>query len=339
MDQFVCLRMVRMRDVDLSLFQFDYDLTWAGLMMESDGTVLGRYGAGSKNPMHYNSLKGLRKAMERVLKLHGDLGSNKADLALKNATQVTHKHPRDLPNADIKKILENETQKKNCIHCHMVQEGLNRVIEKKSDYHPDQIRSLYPVPERLGVVLDVDDGLMVARILPNSHASKAGLMRGDEITKVQGQPLISPADMIWALRSVPDPGTVKIEFLREEKPIVVSIPMPAKWKVSDISWRASMYGLFPRLKVWVEKAPKSKRRKAKVEDEDLALEVLGVFGDEGRKAGIKKGDIVVGVGSWHPNVGAEEFNQYIRVHYYKSGSKIPLTIKRGKQTLELSMQF
>ena len=28
MDKFVCARIVRMRDADLRLFQFDWDLTW-----------------------------------------------------------------------------------------------------------------------------------------------------------------------------------------------------------------------------------------------------------------------------------------------------------------------
>ncbi|MFT7617382.1 MAG: serine protease Do [Planctomycetota bacterium] len=331
--------MIRMRDVDLSMFQFDYDLTWAGLMMEPDGTVLGRYGAGSRDSMHYNSLKGLRSALERALKLHGSLETNKAALALKNQKNITLDRPRKLPNPKIRKIVEKDTQRKNCVHCHMVQEGLNRVIEQKPGYHPDQIQSLYPVPERFGVVLDVDHGLKVARVLPKTPAALAGLRSGDELLRIAGQPLISTADIIWALRSVGDPGVAEVELLRDGKKQSLAIKMPAKWKLSDLSWRTSIHGLYPRLQLWLEPAPKNKRRRAKVADGNMALEVLGVFGDEVRKAGVKTGDVVVGIGTWHPDVGPKDFTQYTRLNFYQRGSKMPLTVVRGKRTLQLSIQL
>jgi hypothetical protein len=44
-ERFVLLRIGNMRGLDLALFEFDYDLTWAALMFDSQGNVLGRFGA------------------------------------------------------------------------------------------------------------------------------------------------------------------------------------------------------------------------------------------------------------------------------------------------------
>ena len=58
-----------MRDVNLAKYQFDYDLTWAGLFVSPDGRVLGRYGGrDAESADDKVSLKGLRYAMEAARK-------------------------------------------------------------------------------------------------------------------------------------------------------------------------------------------------------------------------------------------------------------------------------
>jgi len=51
-----------MKNIDLAQFQFDYDLTWAVIFLNVDGTVYGRYGSRSvEGPMAYNSMASLKK--------------------------------------------------------------------------------------------------------------------------------------------------------------------------------------------------------------------------------------------------------------------------------------
>ena len=45
LDQFVCVRVINANALDLSLFQFDYDLSFSTLFFNGDGTVYGRYGS------------------------------------------------------------------------------------------------------------------------------------------------------------------------------------------------------------------------------------------------------------------------------------------------------
>ena len=48
MDEFVCVRLVQANALDLTLFQFDYDLTFAVFFMNTDRTIYGRYGTRSE---------------------------------------------------------------------------------------------------------------------------------------------------------------------------------------------------------------------------------------------------------------------------------------------------
>ena len=51
MGRFVCVRLVQANAMDLTLFQFDYDLTFAAFFMNADRTIYGRYGSRSaRNP-------------------------------------------------------------------------------------------------------------------------------------------------------------------------------------------------------------------------------------------------------------------------------------------------
>src|SRR5262245_33439378 len=44
LEKFVCVRIVSTNGLDLSLFQFDYDQSFAGFLFNADGTIYGRFG-------------------------------------------------------------------------------------------------------------------------------------------------------------------------------------------------------------------------------------------------------------------------------------------------------
>jgi hypothetical protein len=135
--EFVCVRLVQMKGVDLELFQFDYDQTWAAFFLNADGTIYGRYGtrAGNKNnATTHVSLASFKRAMQRALEL-------------RNARQ--------------------------CIHCHNVREDLRKVKSQQKRLTAADIW-VYPLPENVGLKMDVDDALRVAAVTPNSPAEQAG---------------------------------------------------------------------------------------------------------------------------------------------------------------------
>ena len=67
--QFVRVRVLNMRGVNLNVFDFDYDLDWAALILTPDETVLGRFGGRDPDdPTRYRTMPGLRYALEEALK-------------------------------------------------------------------------------------------------------------------------------------------------------------------------------------------------------------------------------------------------------------------------------
>src|ERR1043166_7626092 len=47
LEKFVCVRLVSTNGLDLSLFQFDYDQSFAAFLLHADGTIYGRFGTRS----------------------------------------------------------------------------------------------------------------------------------------------------------------------------------------------------------------------------------------------------------------------------------------------------
>ncbi|MCS5621288.1 MAG: thioredoxin family protein, partial [Nitrospinaceae bacterium] len=79
---FISLRQVEMKNVNLSLFQFDYDLNWAAIFMNADGIIYSRYGTQSAAGADaYNSVESLEKTMRRVLPLHANASNYRKYLA------------------------------------------------------------------------------------------------------------------------------------------------------------------------------------------------------------------------------------------------------------------
>ena len=65
MEQFVCVRQVSTNGLDLSLFQFDTDQSWAVFLLNADQTIYGRFGTRSHRTEWYGdvSLSGMAKAL------------------------------------------------------------------------------------------------------------------------------------------------------------------------------------------------------------------------------------------------------------------------------------
>lgn len=83
LDKFVCVRIVSTNNLDLKLFQFDTDQSFAVFLLNEDGTIYGRFGTRSHrtNWVGDVSVRGLARAMEKALELHSGYPANKASLA------------------------------------------------------------------------------------------------------------------------------------------------------------------------------------------------------------------------------------------------------------------
>src|SRR5262245_23073888 len=128
MDKFVSVRLVQGNALDLELFQFDYDLTFAVFFLNADKTIYGRFGSRSsqKDAAREISMEGFRKAMEAALELHRNYPANKAALADKRGAKPQFKVPEEYPSlrGKYKPTLDYEGKVvQSCMHCHQVRDA------------------------------------------------------------------------------------------------------------------------------------------------------------------------------------------------------------------------
>lgn len=91
--------MVNARDLDLALFQFDWELTFAVFFLNPDKTIYGRYGSRSdfEQAERDISLSGLQKAMSAALQLHSCYPANKSSLAAKSGPEPKYRRLTEYP--------------------------------------------------------------------------------------------------------------------------------------------------------------------------------------------------------------------------------------------------
>src|SRR3954447_14342002 len=99
LEQFVCVRVVSTNGLDLALFQFDYDQSFAAFLLNADGTIYGRYGTRSHRTYWSDdvSIEGLAKALQGALALHKEYPKNRDLLADKRGPAPEVSSPEQYP--------------------------------------------------------------------------------------------------------------------------------------------------------------------------------------------------------------------------------------------------
>lgn len=223
LDQFVKVYVVQgMNDVDIGLFQFDYDLTWWSVFLNASDEVYSRYGGrDASDPEGRLSAAGLKYTMRQVLEHH-----RRQPPAPASARQPLL--PRDA----------FQVKGKGCIHCHHVWEGLRRQAKLDGRFTPEMYH-VYPLPENVGLTLDVDAGNRVAEP-PKGPARAAGLEKGDVLDGIGKVKIFSQGDVMYALHLAPAEGKLPLSYLRAGKSYTTELTLDRGWKATDLSWRASV---------------------------------------------------------------------------------------------------
>jgi hypothetical protein len=335
---FVCVRVVQTKGLDLELFQYDYDMSWAAMFLNSDGTIYGRYGtrvaSGPGSDSHL-SLPSFRKAAERALALHQAYPGNRQQLAGKLGGEPEYARPELIPGLEQRAV--GATTRQNCIHCHMVKEYALRAKWQAGKLSLADLM-VYPMPDSIGIKIDVDDGLRIRSVTPGSPAAVAGLKDDDELVSLNGQPLISLADIQWVLHTSPSETELKAQLRRGGQSLEKKLTLRGDWKRSDIAWRASSwYGLRQGLKV--EPLPAAEKSSRGLDGDALALVIKGLFGLGGQKLqqlGLKTGDVIVAVDGKSQAMNESEFLIDLRLQHGPQDS-VKFTILRGAERKELQV--
>lgn len=347
LEKFVRVRLVSTNGLDLSLFQFDTDQSFAGFFLNGDGTIYGRFGTRSHRTYWYDdvSIDGLAKALEGALELHKNYPANKAELAARRGPAPLAASPEKFPTLSAKYGPQIDYAGKvvqSCIHCHQIGDAVRDTYRNKNQPIPDNVLFSYPHPKTVGLILDPKERATVAKVEAGSPAEKSGFKAGDAIQKLGGQPLLSIADAQWVLQGAPDSGDLPAVVQRDGKTMALNLTLPKDWrKQENISWRSSSWGLRRMATGGMLLETPTPEDAAKINAPGkLALRVkhVGQFGAHAaaKNAGVQAGDILISFD------GRDDFLRETDILAHgvtarNAGDSIPIALLRNGKKVELKI--
>lgn len=348
MDQFVRVRLVQANRLDLSLFQFDYDLTFAVFLMNADRTVYGRYGTRSEDKQAEKdiSIEGFRRALEGALALHAGYPGNRASLAGKQGRPTRYPSPDDYPSLKGKygPALDYEGRlERSCLHCHQVREAERLALRDSRAPIPDAVLYPYPMPDVAGLSFDAREAATVRDVQRGSIADRAGVRPGDRLTMLDGQPLLSIADVQWVLHNAGSSASLDVVVQRGRRSVRKTLALPEGWRRrSDVSWRATTWDLRRMATggLVLGDLDAAARRAAGLGTTALALRVnyIGQYGEHaaGKRAGFEEGDVIIAADGHSERLSEGGFLALLLQHRSK-GSVVPVTVLRHGNRVELNL--
>jgi hypothetical protein len=345
LDNFVCVRVMNANALDLALFQFDYDLSFSTLFFNGDGTVYGRYGSWrqQKDPLD-KTIAGYKAALEGVLALHKDYPSNKSSLSGKQGGPVPYKTPVDIPGLKDKYKNEldwNANVVQSCVHCHQIGDAFRSSYRDRKETIPTELLYPWPGPETLGFTLGADYSARVETVVNGSIADQAGLLPGDDLISFAGQPLVSVADVSWALHHAPDTGTASIVIRRGNETKTLLFLLSNDWRrKADISRRVGTWPLRGMAcgGLILEDLEDTERSSRGIDNSALALRVKGVgqYGKNAaaKKAGFQKDDVLVEIEGLSGRMSEGELIGHL-VQGHPAGDNVKVTVLRGSEKVKL----
>jgi predicted metalloprotease with PDZ domain len=320
----VRVRLTRIDPLDLNLFEFDYDLTFMVFFLNVEGRVYARYGGrDAETPDSRQSLAGLRYTMESVLQVHAQ--------EQKAFAPRTHEGSRFIREA------AGARRGGRCFHCHQVKEILNAELQRTGLWSRDRVWR-YPLPENLGLELEVDRGNVVRRVREQSPAAAVGLQAGDQVRRLNGVPIHSFADAQFALDRAPARGSTEVVWERDRVERTGSLALPDGWRESDLTWRPSMQRFVANARLWGADLSTERKKALGLPAQQLAFRQNSPVPAQPRAAGIQAGDIILGVNDRALAMDVSAFNRYVSRHYLV-GDQVVVNVLRDGKRLDLPMRL
>jgi hypothetical protein len=145
LERFVPVRIVNFKGVDMNRFRFDYDLTFAALMMSPEGHTYSRFGSQDhRQSVARMSIPGLKRAMREVLETHG-----KSPAPAPAPAAVKPRLVQDIPAFQGTRMAKDA-----CYHCHYAQNAQVAQMRLDGVFNKDRLY-FYPLPENLGIKVPV----------------------------------------------------------------------------------------------------------------------------------------------------------------------------------------
>jgi hypothetical protein len=308
MDKFVTARVTLANGLDMKRFQFDWDQSFHVVFMDKDGRVLGRFGTRSQRPEDEDmTTAGFRATMRAVL----DLAATKDAKALaaaiegKKAASTPYARPELMPTllgTYTSTLAKSGPIARSCIHCHQIRDAQRNIARADNDKFTPKLLYPYPLPDTIGMRLSPDHAARVLSVEADSPAAKIDIRPGDEIVRMEGQAIVSPADVQWILENTDENDSLTFEIRRGDTILSQKLTLTPGWRAkSDLSWRPTSWNLRRMATggMRLENIAQDEYSRLGLEPKSMALRVkhVGQFGDHAtaKRAGFLNGDVIVKV--------------------------------------------
>lgn len=330
---YVCVKITDLTNLDIRAIRFDFDLTFAALLMHADGTIYHRYGSrGPDAADGYLSIASFARLLRESLADHRAYDREPGP-------RPTHEPLRaiDLP------VLRDKRaggQKIDCVHCHTVNDAEHVEAVRQKQWRRDDLW-VFPDPRRIGVRLDPERQERIAEVFADSPAARAGLRVDDELIALfTTAPIRSLSDAAWALHhEPPEAHALPIRWRREDHQHEGQLALPDGWKQcppAEYAWRPFKWNLSPSSGFGgspLDAAAKSRLGLAAV-DFAFTVTYLVDWGENAHRgraaaaAGLRQGDVLIAFAGRSRFQSMDEFHAWIALER-TAGDDTELTILRA----------
>lgn len=322
LSKYVCVRVVRMDDVDVGLFDRDWNNAIYFFVLNADEQIYMRYGGrDSQSPDTYSSLDSLRIALEQGLVLHqkylqGGLPKQERPKSL---------FPREIPL-----LVERTFKQRQCVECHLIGDFQN--VQRERDGVLDKLTHLYRSPDikTIGISLDVPKGLVVKEA--TGAVASAGMKMGDRIAAWNGVPVWTFGDVQYRYDKVDRRAqNLQITVDRSGRSMDLTVDLPPRWWWTDLRFRQS--SVDPRLDFEDLPLTADDKQKLGLKPDGFASRVkyISAMAKLRGTHDLRVGDVIVAVDGVERDAAANTAELYLKLHTTAGASAKLEVIRDGKQ--------
>ncbi len=328
LSQYVCVRIPRMDNVDIGLFDYDRYNTLYFFILNADEQIYMRYGGrDAASQDSYLSLNSLELALKKGLELHKDYVAGK----IEKTPRPKPAFPREIPL-----LVERTFARNQCVECHLI--GDFQLQEREQNGTLDKPQQMFRSPDfkTIGLQFDVPRGLVVKSA--EGVAGASGLKPEDLITKINGKTVWTFADLQYEYDKLPRATKqMQLTVNRSGTEIPLTVNLPNRWWWIDLRYK--QLTIDPR--VYFESTALSAEQKKQhdLPADGFASTVSRVddFAQVLKSHELKVGDIIVGV----DGVGRDDYSlkaeDYIRLRK-KAGDSVTLDVIRDGKRIQLPLR-
>jgi hypothetical protein len=328
MQQYVCVRVPRMDDVNIALFDYDRYNTLYFFILNADEQIYLRYGGrDSASPDTYLNLESIELALQKGLELHTDYQAGK----IAKKPLPTPVYPKEIPL-----LVERTFARNQCVECHLIGDFLSQ--QRENEGKLDKLTQMFRSPDikNLGIYLDVPKGLVIKEA--KGAVQTAGMQAADRIMVFNGKTVWTFGDLLWELDQLPrtsKEATFRVE--RDGKPLDLKVALPPRWWFTDIRYK--QLTVDPRVYFESTALTAEEKKSLGLKSDGFASRVKYVssFAETLKSHQLKTGDVIVSVDGVETDDVADTADFFIRLRK-KAGDSVRLVVLRNGERLEMPLQ-